>query len=237
MTLRYVLNDIESVLIVAPHADDEVIGAGGLISFMKDRGKKVNVAVVMTGNTAFRHMEGRVVTKAERVEELHEASKVLGVNETSVLFPGYELSGDVISIRKIVNEIDNLIEKYNVDAIFFPQPGFHQDHEIVYKACYASLRPSSDKRYPQLAALYEYPASCWGPTNFDGGLMYVDITFHIDKKIEALRCYKSQLRSEFHLFSPETIRIMAQLRGREAGVEYAEAFRVLRFIAIDKRRE
>ena len=57
---------------------------------------------------------------------------------------------------------------------------------------------------------------------------YVNITKHIDKKIEAFKYYETEKRDYPHPRSEKALRVLAQKRGIEIGFEYAEAFMLLR---------
>ena len=61
---------------------------------------------------------------------------------------------------------------------------------------------------------------------------YVDIGEYVELKCEAMRCYRSEIRPAPHPRSIETIRALAILRGSEAGLKAAEAFRLLREIQV-----
>jgi LmbE family N-acetylglucosaminyl deacetylase len=77
---------------------------------------------------------------------------------------------------------------------------------------------------------YEYPGSAWG---YDGREMelnhYVDITPVIDRKLAAVSCYNASQRGRA-IIDPTVVTGWARLRGAFVGVEYAEAFRVLRMV-------
>lgn len=80
------------LLVIAPHCDDEVFGAGGFIYEAVKRGAKVYVAVVTNGD-AFRllvHRPSRALNLGNRRQkETLEALQVLGVPENQVFFLGY----------------------------------------------------------------------------------------------------------------------------------------------------
>ena len=60
--------------------------------------------------------------------------------------------------------------------------------------------------------------------------LLVDISSELEAKLDAIRAYKSVLRPPPDVRSPENIRHLAFLRGCELGVEYAEAFQILRWV-------
>jgi LmbE family N-acetylglucosaminyl deacetylase len=219
------------LLIIAPHSDDDVIGCGGLIAKAKDIGAKVSVVLVSVADIHFYHQHGIVPAK-ERLREFEAAMNFLNVDETVVLFRGFEQRLDTVPKRDLVTAFDECLNKSNATHVFIPYPSFHQDHQVVFDTAYASLRPSPDSAYPSVVVCYEYPQAFWSPRNeVNGGTLFVDIEKYIDTKIDALCLHKSQLRQDAHLFSPESVRLWAQVRGRQAGLRYAEMFKILRMIA------
>jgi len=82
----------DTILVIAPHCDDEVFGAGGFIYDALKKGAKVYVAV-MTNGEAFRLLFSRPSRVVElgyrRQTETLEALRVLGVPKENVFFLGY----------------------------------------------------------------------------------------------------------------------------------------------------
>jgi len=70
----------QRLLVVAPHADDETAGAGGLMARIKDAGGKVFVMVMSTGDLLHFDDTGKKTKKKTRREELASAMKTLGVD-------------------------------------------------------------------------------------------------------------------------------------------------------------
>jgi LmbE family N-acetylglucosaminyl deacetylase len=61
--------------------------------------------------------------------------------------------------------------------------------------------------------------------------MYVDISKFMDKKLRAMKCYKSELNDFPHPRSLKGIEVLAAKRGMEVSFRAAEAFRLVRGIA------
>jgi len=57
---------------------------------------------------------------------------------------------------------------------------------------------------------------------------YVDIGSYCERKIDALGCYKTEMREFPHPRSVESVRLLIQRRGVESGFPAAEAFLLLR---------
>lgn len=210
------------VLVIAPHADDEVLGCGGLIARRAQEGSHIDVVVVAVGGLRHRHLS-QAASAEERQEELHSAAEILGVKTTTVLYRGMDMRMDTVPQVDIVTSLDAILDQ-NYDEVYFPYPSYNHDHQEVYRACYAALRMTGDRKHPRLIAMYEYPEIGWNYTAVPGGKMYVDITDTLEIKIKALQAYKSQLRLFPHPCSPEAVRTFATMRGIESGNGAAELF-------------
>lgn len=218
----------ERILILAPHSDDDVLGCGGLAARKVRDGCFVHIALVWAGDQKFYHCD-RTIGGGERVEEFLNAADVLGVTETSVLYEGKENSPDKIPVSDMVTRFDGMLVDMEITDLYIPYPSSHQDHRIVYEAGFAAARPSPGSI--KQVFCYEYPVMIWSPYPVEfSGNKYVDISEYIDLKIKALLCHHSQIagRGEGHLITPDTVRVFAAMRGREAGLLYAERFKVLR---------
>jgi LmbE family N-acetylglucosaminyl deacetylase len=78
--------------------------------------------------------------------------------------------------------------------------------------------------------VYESPKVLWWSGDVPRPQSFVDITPVMERKLEALAAYATQARPSPHIRSEESVRAMACLRGKEIGVDYAEAFGILRTI-------
>lgn len=219
------------LLVIAPHADDEVLGCGGYMSKVMRNGGEVYVVVASISDIHFLHLD-KVVTEQERVRELSNALGVLKVPSFQVLTYGFESKLETFPSGEMVAMLDKIQQFFKPTQILLPLPSFHQDHKYMWNICIAATRPSPAKHAPTLIAAYEYPAQCWGDSSsYDAGQggIYVDISgeYMADKE-EALSHYETQMREDNHLISIEGARALARLRGLESGYHYAELFHCLR---------
>jgi LmbE family N-acetylglucosaminyl deacetylase len=213
------------ILIIAPHADDEVLGCGGLIARRVREGHDVEVAVVTMGDV---HLGGVVKSTAERRrEELARAASILGIPEPAVLFPGYENRLDTLPRIDLIGRLDGLVA--GRDQVFLPYASHHQDHRLVHDAGLAALR-SRGRPGPSLVALYEYPYVGWPPEPVPGGHYYVDVGGVLDVKRTALLAYGSQACAAPHPIAWDSVEALARQRGIQAGCAHAELFYVLRML-------
>jgi len=219
------------IVAISPHPDDTELGVAGYLARKINEGAEVHNVVVTVGDVFFRHLD-RVVTADERMQECHAAGHLLGFKSVECLFPGKDTILDFFPIVEIIQAIDRICDRLQPSEVLIPLPSSHQDHEVVYRACLAAVRPSAT-RSVRLIAAYEYPATGWGPGMpllATGGGMYVDVTDWIKTKENALLCYESQMRDRDNCFSVDAVRAMARMRGLECGVHYAELLHVMRIL-------
>lgn len=218
---------LKKTLIIAPHADDEVLGCGGLIAKYSSS-VEFHVALATVGDITFHHA-GKVIGAETRKAEFARAMESLGVTSLEVLFEGYESKMDTLPLREIVTKLDNLIRAAQPTAVLIPYPSFHQDHQVVFKAAFAALRPQPHN-HVKFVAMFEYPLIAWNYESLNSSMIYINITDTIDRKIEALKCHASQIRPGRHTINPETVALWAEKRGLEVGIQFAEAYRLLKMI-------
>ena len=72
----------EKLLVISPHADDEVMGCFGLINKIKNGGGKVYVQILSLGG--FDKIEGTRITKEEWKNEVTKVSKFLNIDKYEI---------------------------------------------------------------------------------------------------------------------------------------------------------
>jgi N-acetylglucosamine malate deacetylase 1 len=226
----------QSMLVVAPHADDEVLGAGGLMALAQIRGWRVHVLYATVAG--YRSMErGELSVTHQRRAEVEAALGVLGVSGYDVLFEGEEhhLRLDTVPQTELIGFVERGLAATRPAIALFPTPRhFHQDHRAVATACMAALRPAPDGERPFVRAVlaYGHPGAGWSSEGATfSPSVFVDIGTVLERKLAALECYTSQLCAPPHPRSLPAVRDACAVWGSLAGVRHAEAFECLRLIA------
>jgi LmbE family N-acetylglucosaminyl deacetylase len=223
---------IRSALIFAPHGDDEVLGAGGLIGKLTQAGADVRV-LFLAIDASSHYGLSRSTTLEERLQELRAASELMGY-EYRIAYCGAGMLErlDTLPLRELVDLFEQELDRFRPDLLLLPEGrDYDQDHRACFQAGLAATRPIPENTKKHLAKkviTYEMPKLVWASA-FQPHV-YWDITTSIDLKIDAIRAYHTQLREAPHIRSLQNIRNLAQLRGSEIGVGYAEAFGVLRWV-------
>lgn len=224
---------IDSVLLIAPHADDEALGAGGLISKLRRRGCKVHVIFACVDGMQH-YGTDHPTTLAEREAEIDKVSGILGFTH-STLYRGKDLIErlDTVAQRDLVDAFESALNQWRPDLLLLPHGvDFDQDHIACFRAGFAAARPipqSLGKHFPPRVVSYEMPKLTWSAEAFQPTL-YVDISADLQTKLDAIEAYTSQLRVTPHVRSLVNIAALARLRGSESGVQYAEGFRIHRWM-------
>ena len=226
-------------LVIAPHPDDETFGCGGTLAKLKARGAEVYVVAVSTGDlTYFADDEFTFVSGETRRKEFDDAMAILGVDDHELLFcdSAMHLQLDSLPIRELIHLFEKgarlAIEKVAPTMVVLPSVSYHQDHEVVFRAGFTACRPGlpAVKPVQPLVLSCDHPALSWTPDHSFHPNFYVDITDHLDDKLRAVSCYRSQLKGPLHHVSVENQEWRARVRGREVSVGAAEAFRLHRLV-------
>ncbi|MFQ5654662.1 MAG: PIG-L deacetylase family protein [Planctomycetota bacterium] len=228
----------QRLLVIAPHADDETIGCGGLIAKMKDLGGEVFVQVLTVGDLD--HYDGgEGETRAHtRAEELAEAMKVLGVDDWEILINDSDqhLRLDRMPRRDLINLFERearlASDRIRPTVIAIPAPSYNQDHVAVYDAAVTACRPhlAALKPFQRLVLVADSPQLAWNPRAFRPNF-YVDISgSYLERKLEAFAKHESQQRPSPHMGGIDSLRLLALWRGREISVDAAEAYECMRMV-------
>ena len=221
-----------TVLVLAPHADDETLGMGATIARYAREGRDVVVGV-LTGSGEEPHPLWPAEMWTEIRAEAGEAIRVLGAKE--LLFE--ELPAVCLPetpVHQINRAVGALIAKVNPGELYLPfYHDLHQDHQaIAYAALVHARAYLPQARVLKLIAMYETPTETHLlPGQLVPGFlpnMWVDVSDTLEAKLDAWACYKSQQHPGTTPRSPEALRALATMRGAEIGAAAAEAFMVLR---------
>jgi LmbE family N-acetylglucosaminyl deacetylase len=229
----------QRLLVVAPHADDETAGAGGLMARVKEEGGKVFVMVMSTGDLLHFDDTGKKTRKATRKEELAAAMRTLDVDDWEIVFEDtrLHLRLETVPRRDLTEQIERRArlstERTKPTMIVLPAPSYNQDHEAVYRAGITACRPhlAAMKAFQSFVLVADAPQLSWsGPSHFRPNF-YVDISGKVlERKLKAYACHRSQLRPEPSQAGLGALRLLAESRGREISVAAAEAFECSRFV-------
>ena len=132
--------------------------------------------------------------------------------------------------KQINDKLTKIFEKVRPDMLFIPHGGdLNKDHRILFESSLVAARPISHK-IKKIASYEVLSETEWGgPIQEFKPNFYIGMSlFNLNKKIEAMMPFESEVKKYPHPRSKEIIKALAQKRGSEAGLEFAEAFSIIR---------
>jgi LmbE family N-acetylglucosaminyl deacetylase len=222
-----------NILIIAPHADDEILGCGGTIAKHVENGDIVSIAIMTNANVGAPELFSEAQIKSARTEAKN-AHNYLSITGTYFFeFPAPQLEQH--PQYKIANAINQLIQKTKAEILYIPHKGdLHLDHGVIYNASLVAARPVPGQSVRKILAYETLSETEWGHPSVDA--VFIPTIFHklttqqFEKKLNAMGCFRSQLKPFPNTRSIETIKHLAALRGSTVGAELAESFMLVRNI-------
>lgn len=220
-----------SVLCVAAHPDDEVLGVGGTIARHAADGDAVHVCILSDGVTSRYDDEDAAADEiTRRRDRARTACETLGASVSFHSFP--DNCFDTVPLLDVVQTIEGEIAERNPSVVYTHHPGdLNVDHERTARATVTATRPLADSDVERVLAFETLSATEWAVPTVDNAFQptsFVDIDEHLETKLDALSAYEDELREPPHPRTVETVRRNAEVWGAKAGLGAAEPFEVLR---------
>ncbi len=218
----------QRLLVVAPHADDETFACGGLLAQLGHGGNPATVLVVSNrlvdeklqhrsdGTVAYQQYSGEI-----RHQELLAVSEILRFKVIEAGFPLHQL--DTIPSEQLIHVLERTFDQVSPTCVLAIAPGYDQDHLAVYKAVLAATRPH---RFGGCILLGEPQSGQIRPN------LYIPLSEEdVARKCEAVATYQTQRVDPRHPHSLEMVQSLVRVRGGEIFSQYAEGFKVVRWVA------
>jgi LmbE family N-acetylglucosaminyl deacetylase len=228
------------VLIVAAHPDDEVLGCGGVAARHAANGEWVDTLILAEGATA-RDKRGTGVGMSAEVRALREAAsaaaRILGAKPPQ--FAGLpDNRMDTVPLLAVVKYVEEAVERAKPALIYTHHGGdLNIDHRITHQAVITACRSLPGSCVNAVYAFETLSSTEWSTNGTGSGFRptrFVAVGDMLERKLQALECYESEMRDFPHARSRKAVEAQAVLRGAEAGVTAAEAFEVVREIVRDE---
>ena len=224
---------MRKVLSILAHPDDEVLGCGGTIARLSKKGNEIYVLILGEGITSRDDIRDKQKRKSEILalrRQAEKANKLLGIKKIFFYdFPDNRF--DTVPFLDIVKVIEKIKNQIKPEIIFTHyEKDLNIDHQITYKAVITATRPLEKENVKEIYS-FEIPSSTeWSyPLSFSPNMFY-DISETIDVKIKALKEYKSELKKYPYPRSLEGVELTAKNWGMKVGLNYAEAFKIVRIV-------
>ena len=217
----------KKILILSPHADDEILGCGGFISKYSKANYYINVLILTNANKG-----APEIYSPEDVKQIRDESKIANnsIGTKKLLFENLpSLSLNNHPIYKIANIISKYIADIDPEVVLIPSANdLHDDHKIIFKAAKLSMRSNKKSSLKKILSYEVLSETEWNENekSFNPNYFVRLNKSDINNKVKAFLKYKSQVKKFPHPRSKEAIINLSRVRGSQVFTEYAEAFKV-----------
>jgi LmbE family N-acetylglucosaminyl deacetylase len=214
------------ILVIAPHPDDETLGAGGFLLRARAAGRAIHWLIV-TGITEQDWPIEKVVRRETEIDTVAKAFGFAGVHRLNL--PSAKL--ETLPLGEIIGRIGKVVNTIKPEMILIPHRGdAHSDHHVVHAAATACAKWF---RYPSVRSTLVYETL----SETDAGLfssdpfvpnVFVDISEQLEEKLHITTMFNDEIGEFPFPRSLDAIRALAMTRGAASGTRAAEAFILLR---------
>ncbi len=220
----------KTVLVVAPHPDDETLGCGATMLKHIAQGDQVHWLIMTQMSESLGYSAEQIETRQNEIELVAKMYGVSGVHQ----LPFEPAKLDQLSMSDIVSTLYPKVQEIKPEIIYLPyRADVHNDHQITFDAVAAC---SKSFRAPFVQRILAYETLSETDFNIkpdDSGFkpnVWMDATAYIEKKLSIVSVYQSELAAFPFPRSIEAIEALAKVRGSQSGVLSAEAFMLLKEI-------
>lgn len=198
---------MRGILVVGAHPDDETFGCGGTIALHSEKGYPVDTMCLTCSGE-------------ERESELSEAMDELGVSKP-IIWNNKEIAVNSRNVRKLA---DVIVQKHPKILITHIPYDYHREHKLTYELVKEAIEWAGHYTIYEDAWLVKRFLLMEVNTLISQPHIFVDITDFIDKKVEAIQKFDSQLAKFSSGYYRKFSLKKAELRGVQGNCKYAEAF-------------
>ncbi len=217
---------MDKVLTIAVHPDDETLGCGGTLLKHKAKGDEIHWLICTDIDSSHTYY-------ATRQKEIQEVSKLYSFDSV-VNLQLKTMQVDEYTMSELIGKISKVINSIKPNIVYLPfKNDVHSDHRKIFEAAYSCTKSF---RYPFIKKIYMMETLSeteFAPSTKEDSFIpnvFVDISEFMEKKIEIMKVFKSELAEHPFPRSIKNIKALAAYRGATAACEYAESFIVLKEI-------
>ena len=221
---------MRNIVVISAHPDDEILGVGGTLLKHKKNGDKIYWLIT---TNIFENKGFSKERISSRQKEIKKISEALSVEKVFMLnYPTMSLSTS--TLIEMVPKISKIFIEIEPEIVYcLNRSDAHSDHRITFDAVMACTKSF---RYPFIKQVLMY--ECISETEFAPQLpekvftpnYFVDISSFLEEKMNLMKIYESELGKHPFPRSLKNIEALATFRGASVGVEYAEAFQLIKYI-------
>lgn len=214
------------ILIITSHPDDLEMSMGGTLAKLREKMRldqdmldvgepwdspdKIEVHVFSDSTT----VKGNDGISEELSKSIH------GVYGLDCNVYGYTTMYFRERYQAIRDDIFRIKQEFHPDVVYCKSPrSLHPDHQVIGEACESIFLESTIYAMEGIRDGHNLKINKWVDINEN----------HLDTKIAAILCYKSQSKRAY--FDIDIIESWARFRGAQVGLQLAEGFEVIREVS------
>jgi LmbE family N-acetylglucosaminyl deacetylase len=216
-----------SDVFIAAHPDDETLGCGGTMLKRRAAGGDIGWIVVTQAHEPGWSADV-IAAKSREVERVAEAYGArcirLGLPTTAL---------DTVARAQLIAALREALDELAPKNVYVTHPGdVHSDHRHVFEATVAALRSfrtggSALRRILCYETLSSTDAAAPLAPSFLP-TVFSDVSDTLERKLEVMAMYETEAQEDPLPRGLGAIRALARVRGATVGVQYAEAFQLVR---------
>jgi len=226
------------VMIVVAHPDDELLGIGASMNkLILEYGIIAHVVILGEGITS--RSEDRDTDRWQQHLNIHKANildaqKCIGYQTVKIYdFPDNRF--DTVALLDIIKVIEKEKQQFAPEIIFTHHGGdVNIDHQRTFEAVMTASRPIAQEIVKTIISFETPSGTEWrasaDPRHFIPNFFIAVSESNLDAKVRGIESYTYEKRPFPHPRSPQALKIQAQRWGVTIGVEFAEAFQIIRTI-------
>lgn len=220
---------MKKILVVCAHADDETLGCGGTLLKHREAGDEL-YWIIATQPWPPKFSEDFIRVWNKQIDAVAEGYGMVAVHRLG--FPATRL--DTVNDSALIDQFVVTIQQISPDIVYIVHPGdSHADHQFTYHAAMVALKPFAFGKTTDVFAFETISSTNVAPVLPGPAFVpqhYVDISTYLDRKIELLSLFKTEMFDPPHPRSLEAVKSLARYRGSSVFVDYAEAYAVIRTV-------
>lgn len=226
------------VLVVVAHPDDELLGLGASMNRLINEANIYSRVIILgegiTSRDNSRDVKAREKELAQHRQNAKMAAKTVGYQELEIYdFPDNRF--DSVPLLDIIKVIEAEKNQFRPDIIFTHHGGdVNVDHQRTFEAVITATRPMQHEMVRSIFTFETPSGTEWravtDPRHFLPNFFISFSEKNLQSKTDAMECYEYEKRAYPHPRSPKALLVQAQRWGVSVGVDYAEAFCLVRII-------
>ena len=225
------------ILVIAAHPEDEILGCGGTLAKLKKEGNEIYIYFIAEGISARFSKKDIISEKVKKEIKIRNqccinSLKTLGINKTNIEFGTRVCCRlDQIYLLDLIKDIEQKVNRIKPNIIFTHwHNDLNIDHKIVNNAVRVATRPINKDYIKEILCFEVLSSTEWNHISEFKPNYFFNISKFISLKCKAFNKYKKEIKPKPHPRSKEVIESLATYRGSQVGLEYAEAFYLLKKI-------